>query len=144
MKVLHVVTVFVRDSDADLLDRVADELPADDAEGVGPEYDGPERHVIPDTDLEVLDARVSYEATENTADSDLAADLYVRLSAMDLSGADEYRIRHYRSPTGGVTPQEVQDWYADHPDQRPFDDEGETYTPTSWSADRHVVNETQG
>ena len=62
----------------------------------------------------------------------------------EVTGADEYEVRHYKSPLGGVTRSEVETWYENHPDEQPTDDEGEAYIPSAFDSGRHVVDETSG
>lgn len=155
----HVVHVTAESTDTDLLDALADVLPADNHPAVGPEYDGPNRLTsdaapdLPDG-TERLTARVSYVAgavevenddgTTTTYDgAEEASTLYAALADMDLSGA-EYDLRHYRSPVGAVTTADVQAFYEENPDLQPTDADGEPFVPTSFDPSRHVVAEESG
>ncbi|ELZ84403.1 hypothetical protein C453_12691 [Haloferax elongans ATCC BAA-1513] len=134
----------------DTLDAIASDLPDGDAPYIGPEYDGPPR-LTPDDDPtlsdgeERLTARVSFvsdtvEADGTTYDGSAEATaLFDALTSHDLP--KDATVRHYRSPTGGVTSAEVQAWYEAHPDEQPVNDDGEAFVPSSWDPSRHVVSE---
>jgi hypothetical protein len=144
------VTVEITSTDTDLLDDLEAELPADDADSVGPEYDGPNRVSDgPDlnTDEERLSARVTFVDTEDngttTTSADHATDLYDRLTGYDLVGG--YEIRHYESPVGGVLASDVRAYYEELPEsERPTDADGEPYVPSAWDPSNHTVSLTEG
>jgi len=149
MHIHHIIQLDVTTTDTDLLDALESDLPGADAPETGPEYDGPQR-VTDAPDLESgeerLAARVSFvcdpvEVDGTTYDGPTAAaDLYDRLTAYALpTGAT---VRHYKSPVGGVSRQEVAAWYDAHPEEQPTDDDGEPYVPASWSPENHIVDET--
>jgi len=140
---LHpVVSVRVESTDATLLDDLEAELPAADDPAIGPEYEGPERESdagnLEDND-ELLSARVTYAVGEDAA----ATSLYDALTGYDLSAAT-YKIRHYESPIGGVSTDDVRGYYRKHQGERPTDENGEPYVPSSWDPSHHTVDETRG
>ena len=57
----------------------------------------------------------------------------------DLQEMDEWEIREYLSPLGGVTTEEVQQFYEDNPDLQPEDEDGEAYIPTAWNPSNHEL-----
>lgn len=138
----HAVHLDVTTTDGDLLDALEADLPTDGADEVAEEYDGP-RRVTDAADLadgeERLTARVTVQDTDATGASTHASDLFDALTAHDLP--TDATVRHYRSPTGGVSADDVAAWYRDNPEEQPTDDDGVAYIPTAWDPDHHVVSE---
>jgi len=155
MELHHVVNVDVRSTDTQLLDDVAAALPTDDHPAVGPEYDGPNRFSADDYPSlsdgeERLTARVSFVAGTVDVDgttydgAEGASTRYMALADVGVSGAAAYTLRHYKSPVGGVTTEEVREWYETHPDAQPVDDQGESYVPSSWDPKHHIADKISG
>jgi len=136
-----VVSIRVETDNGALLDDLESEFPATDDAAVGPEHVGPTRITevdgLPENE-ERLVARVAYEIGEDAA----AASLYDTIIGYDLSAASTYEVRHYKSPVGGVSADDVRQYYREHEAKQPTDEDGDPYVPSSWDPSNHVVDET--
>ena len=141
------VSLEVVSTDVELLDSLESESPDADSPQVGAEYSGPTRRVVDDSEAERLTARVVFQTTYTEDQSvqqhaeTYAENLYNSLTNYDLSQTESYQIRHYQSPTGGVTVNVVRDFYEKNPDLQPTDEDGEAYIPNSFNLEHHIVSE---
>lgn len=143
----HMVVVTVRTDDTALLDSVESEFPASDLETAHHEYDGPQR----ETEGEQLEAgeerltgRVTFADTASTSAESYASGFYDAVTAYDFSEATYYEVKHYISPVGGTTVADVREWYEQHPDQQPTDENGDSYIPDVWNPDNHIIGKDSG
>lgn len=109
-----------------------------DADG-NPTGQPPAEYVVEDRVEPDTGDRVTTAMLPAASEADAAA-LFDDLKA-DVTGADAHTLRHYKSPTGTVSTEEVQEWYRNHPDQQPTDENGDPYIPETWDPERHVVSE---
>jgi len=144
----HIVRLRVASADDQLLDDLEAEIPQAPNPAVEREYDV-DRVELENEDGDKLYARIAFVDGEieyddgSTSDGPAeAADLFDRLNAYDLPADAE--LVQYESPIGGTTAAEVRSWYEDHPDDRPTNEDGEPYVPSSWDPSNHVVDETSG
>lgn len=149
MNVHNIIRLDVTSTDTALLDNLEAELPADGDPEVGDEYDGPQRTTPEDAaeGEERLYARVALQTTYtqdgsmNQYGETYATNLYDALSGYDFSGSS-YTLQHYKSPTGAVTSDEVQEWYEENPDALPTDEDGDSFIPNVWNPSNHIIEET--
>lgn len=138
----------IETTDQTLLDAIEDALPADNDEALGNEY-SLTRTDVPDSDKERLSARMTFTAEEFELEDgtvvtpkEAAESVYQNVVSHDLaSKADNWQIKLYRSPEGGVLASDVQAWYEENPNEKPTDDDGEAYIPSSWNPENHVLKE---
>lgn len=91
-----------------------------------------------DTGNPVVRARVPYfdQSHAQTAFS------WVKTNAADYTNKMESgALRLYRTPLGGVTVQEVREWYENNPGEQPTDDDGEPVVPSNWDPMNHLIDE---
>lgn len=153
LDVQHHVKVDVTSSDSTVLDSVESALPEVSADEVGPEYDGPQRSNSSPELAEGEERLVSRVVLQTTYDSNggvhtyaetHAQNLYDTLTSYDASRASSFTIRHYESPTGGVTADDVRAFYEENPDLQPTDEDGEAYVPSSFDPTNHIIAEENG
>lgn len=88
-----------------------------------------------------VDVRVPYLSSEAQAALDAFDWVAGQMAEHSSQVADGSYMRLYKSPTGGVTAQQVQAWYEEHPEEQPTDSEGEGYIPSSWQPENHIIEE---
>lgn len=143
----HHVRLEVVSTDMELLNSLESEFPDADSAQVGDEYSGPSRRAVEDSEAKRLTAGVVFQTTYTEDQSvqqhaeTYAENLYDALTNYDLSQTESYQIRHYQSPTGGVTIDAVREFYEENSDLQPTDEDGEAYIPNSFNPERHIVNE---
>jgi len=149
LNIQHHVKVNVTSSDSTVLDSVESALPEVGADEVGAEYDGAQRSNSSPELAEGEERLVARVVLQTTYDSNggvhtyaetHAQNLYDALAAIDYRNA-EYECRHYKSPTGGIVQSQLEGYYDTNPGEKPVDDNGEAYVPTTWDPSRHVVSE---
>jgi len=135
------VTATLVSDDADLLDAIGAELPAEGDGEVGAEY--AVRRRTHGSGGEIFSIRVTLEDDGGVDAATHAADLYAALTGYDLDGrADRHEVRHFRAPVGAVSTSAVEQYYEENPGEQPVDEDGEAYVPESWTPSNHVVDET--
>jgi len=155
----HVVAGRIVCEDSAFLDQIEQALPDEDDVALGNEFDKTRE---PETDEdgnetgnEVLSARMTFapdgkEVLDDdgnvidTIDPEQASsDLFEKVANSDLANqAQNWELRHYRSPEGGVTADDVRAYYERNPGDRPTDEDGEPYVPSLWDPDHHTFDET--
>lgn len=144
MHVYHTLSLTARAETDSALDPLRDTLPsASDTRlhGVATDANGDvsgtptKRNVRETTDPETGESVVSVmlAATDETAASALWANLTDAVSDVDAEGTC------HRQPLGSQPPSKVREWYENHPDAQPTDDEGNAVIPSSWRAEAHTV-----
>jgi len=158
LDIRHVVSGRIVSEDSALLDQIEIALPDQDDVVTGNEFDKTRR---PDTDedgtktgAELLSARMTFvpdgkevlDDDGNVIDPKQAAsDLFQQVANSDLANqAQNWELRHYRSPEGGVTVDDVREYYESNPTEQPTDEDDKAYIPSSWDPEHHVLNETTG
>lgn len=71
-----------------------------------------------------------YTAREWYSSTDDAETRFDEVQAA-VSESSDWSVKHYRSPDGGVTVDEVREWYIENTDKDEI--------PTSWNPDDHIV-----
>jgi hypothetical protein len=145
------VEIEVLSTDSSLLDEIQNKSPSEDEEGVLTVYGGVHRideSDIREEDRHKISVLVAFEdilkedGTVKTSGESQADDLYTEIKNLSYGSDDSYSIRQYVSPVGGVRTETVKDYYEENPEEKPVDDEGEAYTPSSFRPENHVVKET--
>lgn len=139
-------------TDATLLDAIEDALPADDAEALGNEY-SVTRTDVEDSEKERLSGRMTFTADSfeledgaTVSPREAAESVYQDIVNHDLAAkADNWKVKLYRSPEGGVLAEDVRKWYQEDESRQPTrtDEDGieVSYIPSSWNPNNHVLKE---
>lgn len=146
-------------TDTTLLDAIESALPAKDNDALGNEYSCT-RSDVPDSDKERLSARMTFTAVEFELDDGTtitpkaaAESVYQAVVTHDLAAhADDWAVRLYRSPEGGVLTSDVQAWYEEDPTRQPEREveqpDGSTtteqYVPSAFDPENHIIKEVTG
>ena len=139
MDVRYCVSGSLITTDAELLDAIQAALPPTDSPRLGMEYTE-SREPAEDSDAERLAARMTFADSEQGQAR--AEYLFEEVTTHDLATvAEDCSVRLYRTPEGGVTQQEVREYYETHPDEQPVDEDGEPFVPSSWDPERHIIDE---
>jgi len=161
LDIRHVVSGRIVCEDSAVLDQIESALPNEGDVTLGNEFTKTREPETDDdgneTGSEVLSARMTFApAGKEVLDDDgnvidtidpkqAASDLFQQVASSDLANqAENWELRHYRSPEGGVTVDDVQEWYENHPSEQPTDEEGESYVPTTFDPSTHTIGETSG
>lgn len=127
----HVVSYTVQEEDVVSIKDVMP--PAED----GLHKETSDTNSVDEDSTEVRSGRAVYATTETVDGLKMAQAFYD-----DLAGAvtrDDAVIRLYLSPVGSVNQQDLRDYFEEHPDQRPTDEEGEPYIPSRWDPSHHII-----
>ena len=117
--------------------------PTSDDDRLVRDEDGVER------EYRVVD-RIDDETGERIVSGRFPADSQANAEAIaddvrdDLGSADQFFLDVFATPLGGVTVDEIREWYENHPDGQPVNDDGERYIPESWDPSNHTLEETRG
>jgi len=151
LDVRHVVSGRIVSGASAFLDQIQSNLPDESAVTLGNEFTVTRRASRDDQSKEVLRARMTFAPTGTAVElpdgsmvtpEKAAAQLFQSVANSDLAAqADNWELRHYLSPEGGVTASSVQAWYENHPDEQPTDEEGESVVPSRWEPDNHTISE---
>ena len=117
----------------------------DDTE-FAPDADGNVKEVIDSgepNDDQIL--RTNVDDSDIFGPAEAAQQFYQQIVSHDLATkADGWRVWVYQSPEGGVTVNDVREWYENHPDEQPIDEDGKSYIPSRWNPERHIIKESSG
>jgi len=137
MNVQYCVKVQLVSSDSDLLDQVQHDFPSAQSPRVGAEY-ASTRVPAADGDAERLTVRMTFAS--GVQGKARAEYLYEQLIGTALTDrADSWSVQLYQTPEGGVTPQEVETWYENNPDEQPVNDDGDAVIPSTWKPENHIT-----
>ncbi|MFB6282590.1 MAG: hypothetical protein ABEK59_01455 [Halobacteria archaeon] len=138
MKIRQCIKLSVESNDSSLLDNLEGELPGEDDNGVAEEYS--KSRVSLESGGERLSARVTYEDIDQgkTAKAQ-AQSLYGALKGYPLP--DDATLSRYRTPVGGHSPGDVEQYYENNPGEKPTDEDGNKITPSSWRPSDHMEEE---
>jgi len=159
LDIRHVVQGRITTDDGQLLDQIEQALPSEDDVTLGNEFGKTRRPETDDngneTGNEMLSARMTFAPDgKEVLDDDgnvidtidpkqAASDLFQQVANSELADkAENWELRHYRSPEGAVTASDVQAYYENNPNEQPADGDGEPYVPSSWDPANHIVDET--
>lgn len=139
------VAGYVRSADASLLDDIEAALPGldDDVTGATLRLD----RTANDDGTETLSGFITFDPDDTT---DVTAEQAAQRTMDAIRGhpladqADDWAVRQYRTPTGGVSTDEVRAWYEANPEAQPTDDDGEPFIPSTWDPLRHLAAEETG
>lgn len=125
------------EGDSDRLDGVVEditeELPDSESEEVHPDASIYEfRDRVRDDVVRLVTFRIPFHARE---DAEVVFDAVTDI----LEDSDDYRIRLQRMPVRGHSTDDIRQWYQDHPDEQPVNDEGEPYEPDVWDPNNHEL-----